>query len=244
MSATRSASRPFAVLFGHQSVGADIITGLSELPDVERRTGPRICERHHIDIARTATDAPWLLVHRAVGRNREPLSKLDEFERLAREEFAASIDVALLKFCYVDVTSVTPVTELFETYISRMAALADAIPQVRIAHVTVPLRRVQPAWRAALGRALGRQGLEVEHNRAREDFNRRLRETVSPASLFDLAAIESEPPKNGAGDAPPRSLRADWTNDGGHLNARGRKIAARAFLQFLESQRSSVCPQR
>lgn len=244
MSSTQGLPRPYSVFFGHQSVGADIIRGLSELSDVERGTGPRICDRHHIDTSRGAADTPWLLIHSPVGRNREPLSKLDEFERLTREEFATRIDVALLKFCYIDITSATPVAELFQTYITRMTALADAIPHVRIAHVTVPLRSVQPAWRAALGRVLGRSDPEVEHNRAREDFNRRLREAVPPASLFDLAAIESGQPENGLDQALPRSLRADWTNDGGHLNALGRKIAARTFLQFLESQRSPVCPQR
>jgi lysophospholipase L1-like esterase len=244
MSSTEGASRPYSVFFGHQSVGADIIRGLSELPDIERRIGPRICDRHHIETDRPAADAAWLLIHACVGRNREPLSKLDEFERLVREEFAANVDVALLKFCYIDITAATQVPELFQSYITRMAALADAVPHIRIAHVTVPLRRVQPGWRAALGRALGRADPEVAHNRAREDFNGRLREAVSPASLFDLAAIESQRQENGSSDTSPRSLRADWTNDGGHLNARGRKLAARAFLQYLESQRPPVCPQR
>ncbi|MDY6949730.1 MAG: hypothetical protein SXG53_28975, partial [Pseudomonadota bacterium] len=215
LSNTTGAPRPYSVFFGHQSVGADIIRGVSELPDIERRTGPRICDRHHMDPnpgAAGAAAAPWVLIHSPVGRNREPLTKLDEFERLAREEFATRVDVALVKFCYVDITAATAVSELFQTYISRMDELANAVPHIRIAHITVPLRTVRPAWRAALGRALGRPDPEVDHNRAREDFNRRLRDTVPPARLFDLAALESARLENRGGDAPPRSLCADWTN--------------------------------
>jgi hypothetical protein len=234
--------RPFGALFGHQSVGADIITGVRELPDIEASTGPRICDRHHNDPEPIATDAPdsgWRLFHSPIGRNREPVSKLEEFERLAREEFAGRIDVAVMKFCYVDVTAATAVSELFQTYITRLGALGDALPHIRFLHMTVPLRVVQPAWRATLKRMLGRPDLEVEHNRAREEFNRRLRDSVDPSTLFDLAAMASESSVN---HQQSRSLRADWTNDGGHLNATGRKIVARAFLQFIQSKRPAVCP--
>lgn len=242
--AQAASTRPFSVFFGHQSVGANIVTGLTELPDTERRTGPRICEAHHTSRADNPSDTRWMLIHCPVGRNREPLSKLEAFERLAGEKFAGDVDLALFKFCYVDVTSATAVDDLFRTYITRMTALAQALPQMRFAHVTVPLRAVQPRWRATLGRMLGRSDPEVEHNRAREDFNRRLREAVPSQMLFDLAAIESGPQADGV-TAQPRALRAHWTNDGGHLNAPGRRIAARAFVQFLESLRSPVpCPQR
>ena len=238
-SSSAAPTRPFGVLFGHQSVGANIVTGLTELADTQSHTGPRICDAHHTGADDKQSDSRWRLYHCVVGRNREPLSKLEEFERLTREKFASEIDVALLKFCYVDVTIATATEDLFQTYMTRMTALARALPQIRFAHCTVPLRAVQPVWRATLGRMLGRSDPEVEHNRAREDFNRRLREAVPAATLFDLAAIESGGPAGVTG-TQGRALRGDWTNDGGHLNARGRKIAARAFVQFLESLRSPV----
>ncbi len=231
-------TRPYSVLFGHQSVGADIVTGLTELPESERCAGPRICDGHHIEHdGGKQSDTRWRLIHCRVGRNREPLTKLEEFEHLAREKFAGEIDVALFKLCYVDVTSATAVEDLFQTYLTRMNALARSLPRVRFAHVTVPLRAVQPVWRATLGRMLGRTDPEVENNRAREDFNRRLREAVPATMLFDLAAIESGLPA-GQATGQARALRRDWTKDGGHLNAPGRKIAARAFARFLESQRA------
>lgn len=231
--------RPFGVLFGHQSVGANIVTGLTELAHTQPLAGPRICDAHHTTLGDKPADSRWRLFHCPVGRNREPLSKLEEFERLVREKFASEVDVALLKFCYVDVTIETAIEDLFQTYATRMAALARSLPQIRFAHCTVPLRAVQPAWRASLGRVLGRSDPEVEHNRAREQFNQRLRETAPPGTLFDLAALESGAPA-GPSTAGGRALRGDWTNDGGHLNARGRKIAARAFVQFLESLRTPV----
>ncbi|MBM0106219.1 hypothetical protein JM946_15915 [Steroidobacter sp. S1-65] len=231
--------RPFGVLFGHQSVGANIVTGLTELTHTQPLAGPRICDAHHMALDGKSSDSRWRLFHCPVGRNREPVSKLQEFERLIGEKFASEVDVALLKFCYVDVTIETAIEDLFQTYMTRMTALARSLPQIRFAHCTVPLRAVQPVWRATLGRMLGRSDPEVEHNRAREAFNQRLRDAVPAATLFDLAALESGSPA-GQTAAAGRALRGDWTNDGGHLNARGRKIVARAFVQFLESLRTPV----
>lgn len=231
------------IFLGHQSVGADIVRGLGELPAIETAAALRICDKGHIEEQQAALQTGWLLVHGAIGRNRDPLSKLDEFERLLRGELTQRVDVALCKFCYVDVTAATAVDQLFAVYHSRMQELAAAVAPIRIAHVTIPLRAVAAGWRARLGRALGCRDRELEDNRAREDFNRRLRQAF-PAALFDLAAIESGQPEPLAAADGIRSLRVDYTNDGGHLNALGRRIAARSFLQFLESVAISSCPQR
>jgi hypothetical protein len=231
------------IFLGHQSVGADIVRGLGELPAIESAAALRICDKGHIDELPPGSQTRWLLVHTPIGRNRDPLSKLDEFERLLRGELAQRVDLALCKFCYVDVTAATAIDELFAVYHSRMQELAAAIAPIRIAHITIPLRAVSAGWRARLSRALGRRDPELAHNRAREDFNRRLRQAF-PAALFDLAAVESGQPEPLTASDSIRSLRVDYTNDGGHLNAQGRRIAARAFLQFLESVAISSCPQR
>lgn len=231
------------IFLGHQSVGADIVRGLGELPAIETAAALRICDKDHIDEWQASSQSRGLLAHAPIGRNRDPLSKLDQFERLLRGELAQRVDLALCKFCYVDVTTATDIDELFAVYHSRMQELAAAVAPIRIAHVTIPLRAISAGWRARLSRVLGRRDPELEHNRAREAFNRKLRQTF-PAALFDLAAVESGQPEPLTDSDSIRSLRVDYTNDGGHLNAQGRRIAARAFLQFLDSVAISSCPQR
>jgi lysophospholipase L1-like esterase len=76
---------------------------------------------------------------------------------------------------------------------------------------------------------LGRRSPRIADNARRELFNDRLRaEYGGREPVFDLAAIES-------GGVGPRSLRADYTEDGGHLNALGRRDVATALLALFSS---------
>jgi len=76
-----------------------------------------------------------------------------------------------------------------------------------------------------------------DDNARRAVFNQRLRAAFADRTIFDLAAIESTHPdgsrvfygRAGAVEA----LAPEYTADGGHLNAFGRKVAARALLRIL-----------
>src|ERR1041384_7847880 len=83
------------VFFAHQSVGANVLSGLA-----------RLAEREKVEV--TIEDM-------LVPENGAPARKLRGLEE-ALDRRAGAVDVALLKFCYVDITPQTNVAALFESY--------------------------------------------------------------------------------------------------------------------------------
>lgn len=235
--------------FAHQSVGADILAGIEQLA----RGGSPVARVRDLAHARDniepdLTHSP-VIIHQRIGANREPLTKIAGFRAVLDANHRPEIDVALLKFCYVDITTQAEAETLWRHYETAIEALSTAHPGVHLVHCTVPLRSLPEgpyAWlRLALGRSLGRRHPAIAANRARDWFNRQLRERFGDGRrLFDLAALESRR-ANGkpcqlidAGTRVP-SLAREWTYDGGHFNDRGRTMAAAAFLEFLQTLQDS-----
>jgi hypothetical protein len=232
--------------FGHQSVGQDLMTGVAELATSAAETTKVIHLPDHVpsepaDPAKTLT-----LVHERVGRNREPSSKLAQFAELLRAWPGTQPDVALLKFCYVDVERPADAERLWDDYQASLTKLQHRYPQMRFVHCTVPLRTLPFGLYARVRRMLGHRHPQVAANRAREWFNDRMRERYGcDRLLFDLARTEAlradgELCTVRESGEPVRSLAPEWTYDGGHLNARGRTMAAAAFLQFFQTLDPSV----
>jgi hypothetical protein len=210
------------VLFGHQSVGANIVQGLHEA--IDRRVAGWPCE-----IADARMSSAGFFAHGRMGHNTDPRSKTEEFCRTVRGELGGRLDVALHKYCYVDVDASTDVRALFESYRRAMAELRRDRPAVTLVHVTVPLVRIDTGARRWLRSVTGSVSPHVANNASRERFNDLLRRHYCDHEpLFDLAALESAAPHD-------RSLRADYTDDGGHLNSRGRQHLATALLALLSS---------
>jgi lysophospholipase L1-like esterase len=88
-------------------------------------------------------------------------------------------------------------------------------------------------WYRRLRRS-DRPNLDAD-NAARESFNDQMRAAFAgQGTLFDLADVES----TGPGHRPsavkgPRSLDRHYTDDGGHLNEKGRERAAECLLRCL-----------
>jgi hypothetical protein len=226
------------VFFGHQSVGANLIQGLGELGD-DHPFGAWHVTR--LAAYQPTMRSTHVLIHERLGENRNPSTKLDAFQQLFASGMVTGVDVALLKFCYVDVSTRTEAESLRGKYEACVEQLTKQQDTARLAHVTIPLRQGPHGIHALLGRALGRRHREHERNRAREGFNDWLRARyASTGTLFDLALLESTR-RNGrrhlqrdGADLVP-CLAPEWTYDGGHLNESGRSMAARAFLQFLHA---------
>lgn len=203
------------ILFAHQSVGANLLEGLDE---IARELGAPIA------VASFDGARPWNGIASArLGQNGDPRSKTAAFVAAVAHSTPA---VAVQKYCYVDLRSASEAQALFHFYRDRMAALAQENPSTRIVHVTMPLKTVRRGLKATIGRWLGRGRDHAAENAAREAFNDLMRASFGVDAVFDLADVE-------AGGARPRSLREEWTSDGGHLNARGRREAAERFLEFL-----------
>ncbi len=224
-------------LFGHQSVGADLIVGLGELAQATGKAGFTIVE------SRTPTDlVDPLLCHFRVGRNHDAASKLADFQAVV-DTCGHQFDLALFKFCYVDVTDDAQASALFESYFSIMRQIAQKFPGLKVGHVTMPLRAAPAPLNYFVNTVLLRRS-HPEHarNRARELFNQKLRAAYGHEGLvFDLASIEARgiSGKSGGwkqdGETVP-ALAPEFTEDGGHLNAAGRHAVAQAFCAWLALQ--------
>jgi hypothetical protein len=236
--------------FAHQSVGADILAGIEQLT----RDGASVARVLDLAQARDNTrdhNGPdlthsLLIIHERIGANREPLTKIAAFRAVLAANPRPEIDVALLKFCYVDIATPAEAEALWRHYETAIEELSTAHPGVQLVHCTVPLRSLPEGPYAWLRRrVLGHRHPAFAANRARDWFNRQVRERFGGGhGLFDLAALESRR-ANGkpcelidAGTRVP-SLAREWTYDGGHLNDRGRTMAAAAFLEFLQTLQDS-----
>ena len=119
------------IYFGHQSVGYNIIEGIKDLS-----SGFNIVD---------STEAPGedsFFLHSGVGRNTEPVSKIKDFSEIV-SELGEDIDVAFLKFCYIDFSAATDSQEVFTDYQTAVKDLKQKYPDLIFVHLTAPLVTVQ-----------------------------------------------------------------------------------------------------
>lgn len=227
------------VFFGHQSVGRNIVAGIDEIVRDERpRVAPTV-----LAAASPRDVAGPALVHGEIGRNGDPRSKTAAFlAALDGVSADRQPDVAMYKFCYVDVDDTTDVDALFADYRAGVAAVRARHPSIRLVHVTIPLTAVsQPnAVKAAVKRLLGRSpSSELEREARRNRFNALLRSAYGATEpVFDLARVESTHGDGSRsfflrGRDTVYTLASEYTEDGGHLNALGRRRAAGDLLRLI-----------
>lgn len=220
------------VFFGHQSVGENVLEGVQQLAG-QVGASLRVAEAKNAAAVR-----PGTLGHAFVGENRFPLKKLEHFAR-ALGDAPAPLDAALVKFCYLDIDAASDPKALFEHYRASIAALRARHPRTAFVHVTAPLTRVQGGVKGWVKRALGRAPYGLLENQQRDQYNGLVRAAFAGREpLFDLARVEATAP-----DGTPVSaewngrripqLAAQYTDDGHHLNAEGRRRAARELVSVL-----------
>jgi hypothetical protein len=220
------------LFFGHQSVGRNILDGVKQLAAGEG-VPLRVVETK----GAAAGIAPKTFAHGEVPENGDPVRKLRSFEQALTS--GGPVDIAFVKFCYVDIGPGTDVAALFAEYQATMARLKAQHPATTFVHVTAPLTTLQGGWKAAVKKVLGRLPQGVVENARREEFNALLRKAVEGKEpLFDLARAESTRP-----DGTPETfewsgrripaLVSEYSDDGGHLNGKGRLVAARRLVSVL-----------
>ena len=225
------------VFFGHFSVGMNVLNAV-----------PGVYADHGVSappIERGGTQPGpngGFIAHQFIGEDVKPLLKLEDFDRTMRGGMGRQVDVALMKFCSVDITTSTDVDALFARYRDTMGALERDFPNVTFIHVTVPLTtepglvtELKTRLKTLLGR---RDGRGQPANVTRERLNALIRGEYAGRHLFDLAAIESTKPDgtrvSGRYDTQGYfALYDGYASDQIHLNAVGSKIAATAFLDAI-----------
>lgn len=230
------------IYFGHQSVGSNLLDGVKQL--AEKAGVP-------IRVAETPSASgvpPATFGHTAVAKNGDPLLKLQSFEQAMGQQ-PAGVDVALVKFCYVDISADTDAKALFARYRATMDSLKTRHPGTTFMHVTAPLTIAQGGLKASLKNLIGRVPYGVIENQRREEFNSLIRQTYQGKEpIFDLARIESTAPDGSAvavewkGGLSP-AMAPEYTDDGGHLNAAGRLRAARDLVSVLASIQARPAPE-
>ncbi|MCU7943110.1 MAG: hypothetical protein KZQ87_10565 [Candidatus Thiodiazotropha sp. (ex Cardiolucina cf. quadrata)] len=221
------------VFFGHQSVGRNIIAGIEELSG----------DYQEIDLNITGNiaevgGASGCLLHSAVGKNTDPLSKCVDYGRILDQELIGKIDYSLLKFCYIDINRDSDVTKLFEDFKRTMDDLIDRHPEITFIHATAPLRHSPGGLGVRIRELLGRPNNSKLDNIKRNQFNHLLRTHYTQSQIVDIAASESTYP-DGKRETFKMdgqtyySLIGEYTDDGGHLNENGRRRVASAFVHEL-----------
>jgi hypothetical protein len=218
-----------AILFGHQSVGGNVLEGLRAVAK-EQGVELRIAE-----VQSAKEVQPGTFGHVLVAANGEPRRKLASFTSALG---GADPDLALVKFCYVDFDARTDAKALFADYQATLRDLRARHPRTTFVHVTVPLAADEGLLKSLAKKILGKTSGAVPANARRSEFNALLRSAFAGEPLFDLAAVEST---DGAGRAvsakldgqPVPMLAPEYTDDGGHLNAAGSRRAALALVDVL-----------
>lgn len=222
------------ILFLHHSVGADILKGIRALDEAAGGAG-----QVRIVNADAVTDAQGgALIEFSGGRNTEPKSKIDGFAQFIRGNAKAKPELAFLKLCYVDFNPSTDVDELFAYYRATIEALKREHPEIKFAHVSAPLHAwpSEIKWRAY--RLIGKEVWEDSANAKRARYNQLLKETFASDPIFDLSTVEATAPDGTLtsfrfAGKDVLALYPGYTEDGGHLNAAGQRVAGSAAIHFL-----------
>ena len=226
--ATISAAR---IYFGHQSVGANVLEGLRELGGTR---APSIVRSRNVD----SVSGPGIIEF-AIGENGDALSKARDFASVLDQTRAAAPAIALFKYCYLDITPATDVAALFSAHRDTVRALQARHPELTFVHVTAPLTTIEPASKLLIKRLLGKPSSR-DVNRRRNEFNAMVRREFATEPIFDLARVESSRPDGSRAAFTLASdtiytLAPDLTDDGGHLNAAGRRAAAVELVSVLSA---------
>lgn len=220
------------IFFGHQSVGYNVLDGISEFAADAGLPPPDM-----IDSREPSSEADNAVYHSKIGKNGDPLAKISDFDALLRAGFASQVDIAFMKLCYVDFSYDTDAQAIFEAYRNTLGTLERDYPELRIVYTTVPLKA--SGFKDRIKRVLGRPTDSREVNIVRERFNALVRaEYAGKKPLFDIAMSEATG-QNGRvlkrqhDNTQYYELRREYTTDLGHLNATGRRQTAMTLLETL-----------
>jgi hypothetical protein len=220
------------LFFGHQSVGRELMDGVSAVLAKHPELGIRVKEFTTWD----EQDGPGLY-HKKVGRNLFPGEKAHAFV-----EISGAMDdpgsVAMLKFCYVDVQGEASPDSIFADYQRQVALLRQRSPELTVVHFTLPLHTSENL-KGYVKNLLLRRDIQRTLNVSRNKYNSLLRDAyMGREPVFDIAAYESRRPDGSFSFFTVRGERMydmveEYTDDGGHLTDQAAYEIGEQLLIFL-----------
>lgn len=222
------------IYFGHQSVGYDIMDGLKK---ILKATNAEI-KLNIVELDSIRSLPENYFAHSRVGENTIPLSKCNDFRKILDTNILKEVNLAMFKFCYVDISKDTDVLSLFDMYKMTIDSVRSKYPDIKIIHITIPLKANIFNWKTPIKMILGRETDVKPENIKRNEFNEILIEYYKNEPIFDLAKIESTRPdgtreKFMVNDKIYYSLVPTYTYDGGHLNTIGSTIVAKELIKVI-----------
>ena len=218
------------IYFGHQSIGFNILDGVSDL--LERNPGVNLNIVKSKDVGIFSEP---VFAHSPVGENSDPELKISDFKNTIESGVGNKVDIAFFKFCYLDINKTTELEKVFAAYKKVINQLQMEYPETKFIHVTVPLTVSKFSIRGFIKKLLGKP----DNNIMRNQFNDRLiAEYGNQGTVFNLADLESTYPDGSRssfmeGKKSYYSLAPEYASDNGHLNEIGRVLVARELLVFL-----------
>jgi hypothetical protein len=221
------------IFFGHMSVGYNIMEGVSYL---NMKNGNKL---RIIETADTSEFHGAFFAHVNIGNNTKPLAKIDRFKNLLDNGIGEKVDIAFLKFCYIDINMNSDIDSILNHYSSTIDYLKNKYPEIVFVHFTVPLRTVQRGPKAFIKKLINKP-VGIEENLSRDKYNRLLIKKFNGIDpIFDIAAVESTFPdgkhnlyKVDENTVAP-ALIYEYALDRGHLNSSGSKVVAKELLNLL-----------
>jgi len=224
------------IFFGHQSVGFNILQGIDELLRDSKETRLTVV---NFEIDGIPPEGRGIFEAK-IGTNGNPFKKIDEFKKVVLGgEGTTPWEMAFFKFCYVDFYENADVEKIFEAYKRSITEIRTKLPGLIVVHMTVPLTTGTPSVKERIKGVLGRKEIEFLGNIKRNRFNDLMRaEYAGNAPLFDLAGYESTRPDSSRAafqyeGKSYEMLDRGYTDDGGHLNGKGRDWVAWNLLSYL-----------
>lgn len=224
--------RQARIFFGHQSVGKSI------LDELKAAASEGLPEVTILPLGSTDSLPEAFIADKMIGSNNSPESKIEDFTA-AVAAASGKLDVAMMKLCYIDFGPDTDAKALFESYRGAVEEVRAAHPDLLIVHATAPLVTVDK-FRTLIKKLMGKKTAE-DANMRRQEYNELLVSAFPEDPIFDLAALESTRP-DGSRVSFTRDgktyycLAEAYTTDGGHLNARGARLAAMEFARVLADE--------
>ena len=219
------------VFFGHQSVGANIIDGVSGISQDRGLAAPVIVD---VDQAAVPTEGGFF-AHAHIGQNGDPIGKIDDFARRIRAGLGNQVDVAFLKLCYVDIHAGSDTDAVFQHYRETMPAVQKESPSLRLLHLPAPLTTEATPLTRLKSTLKGRgSNPHAADNIARQRYNNLIRNAYGSA-VIDVAKFESMGPTGTPNlhqwnDHTYAALDSSYASDSGHLNGAGSRIVAAQVL--------------
>lgn len=217
------------IFFGHQSVGMNILDGF-KIINSNIGGNVKIYKADEFDGSKESG-----IYHSFIGDNNKPLQKISDFSDNLRKIFKGKANIAMMKFCYLDIDKNSDLDEVFKAYVTELASLKKEFPEVTFVHITVPLTVSEFSFRNLVKGILG----IPDNNINRNIFNSMLVEHYKDKEpVFDLARYEStlldgNRSKFKAGNNEYFSLAKIYAADNGHLNDFGKELIATKLIEFI-----------